>query len=133
VIAAFASWHESHEAAVAVMGRRPWLPAACALEAYSVLTRLPAPNRAPPDLVRDFLVENFEGRLLAQSGSGLEVVAALVERGVSGGAAYDGAIALAVQEAGRTLLTLDRRAQVTYHRLGIEWRGLEMGPEGILG
>lgn len=111
--------------AVAVVGRGSWLPAACALEAYSVLTRLPAPHRAPPDLVRDFLLENFEGRLIGAGPTGLDVVATLADRGVTGGAAYDGAIALAVKAAGRTLLTLDRRAQATYERLGVGWHALE--------
>lgn len=48
VIAGFGTWHEHHERAVEVLRRTPRLPAHAALEAYSVLTRLPDPFRAEP-------------------------------------------------------------------------------------
>ncbi|MEZ4595671.1 MAG: hypothetical protein R3C32_01885 [Chloroflexota bacterium] len=84
-----------------------------------------APSGPTGPHVRDFLLENFEGRLIGAGPTGLDVVATLADRGVTGGAAYDGAIALAVKAAGRTLLTLDRRAQATYERLGVGWHALE--------
>ncbi len=56
VVAAFASWHEGHRSALAVLARHPRLPAHVAVESFSVLTRLPPPHRAPAVLVRDFLV-----------------------------------------------------------------------------
>lgn len=44
VVAAFASWHERHEAARRAMDGGVRLIEHCALETYSVLTRLPAPT-----------------------------------------------------------------------------------------
>lgn len=41
VIAAFASWHESHESARRALAARPRAIAHAAVETYSVLTRLP--------------------------------------------------------------------------------------------
>ncbi len=93
-----------------------------------MLTRLPAPNRAPPELVGAFLRENFAGRLVALSDAASDqLVSTLVDRGVRGGAAYDGAIALAARDAGATLLTLDRRASATYDRMGVAWDTLTGG------
>ena len=59
VIAAFASWHENHEAARRTLdaGVRPIEH--CALETYSVLTRLPPPHRTSGAVVRDFLATRF--------------------------------------------------------------------------
>jgi hypothetical protein len=42
--------------------------------------------------------------------------------GVFGGASYDGLVALEAAAHGRTLLTLDERAQVTYQRMGVSFR-----------
>ncbi len=39
-----------------------------------------------------------------------------------GGASYDGIVALEAQAGAETLLTLDRRAQETYRRLGVAFR-----------
>src|SRR5438132_12231829 len=53
VVAAFASWHEKHDAARRVLNGALRLIEHCVLETYSVLTRLPAPHRAPGDVVRE--------------------------------------------------------------------------------
>lgn len=45
--------------------------------------------------------------------------------GVRGGAVYDGLVALSAEAAGSQLLSLDRRAGVTYSRLGIGFRILD--------
>jgi predicted nucleic acid-binding protein len=119
VVAAFASWHEFHGAAVAVLRDHPRLPAQSALEAYSVLTRLPPPHRASPRLVRDFLAANFEEPFLAPTPERFAaVLRELADRGIAGGAAYDGLIAAVVRDAGATLVTCDRRARETYERVG---------------
>jgi hypothetical protein len=44
VVAAFASWHEGHLAALECLRRDPRLPAHVAIETFSVITRLPAPT-----------------------------------------------------------------------------------------
>lgn len=119
-VAAFASWHNQHEAARQVLERQPRLPAHVALETYSVLTRLPPPHRARPIRVREYLEGNFA---LPWLGLSLEAIAALVGElatvGITGGAAYDALIAATVREAGATLISSDRRAEETYRRLGV--------------
>lgn len=59
VVAAFASWHEHHAAARRALdgGVRPIKH--CALETYSVLTRLPPAHRSPGAVVRDFIRIRF--------------------------------------------------------------------------
>lgn len=47
----------------------------------------------------------------------------LADAGVEGGAVYDGLIALTAREASLELVSLDGRAQTTYRRLGVAWRG----------
>ena len=55
VVAAFASWHENHEPARRALDEGLKLIEHCALETYSVLTRLPPPHRASGDIVREFI------------------------------------------------------------------------------
>ena len=59
IAAAFASWHENHDAARAELDRGLRLIEHCALETYSVLTRLPPPHRVPGAAVRAFLELRF--------------------------------------------------------------------------
>lgn len=54
------------------------------------------------------------GTLLAQ------LVRDLAERGIWGGAVYDGLIAATVKSVGSKLYTCDRRARVTYELVGVE-------------
>jgi predicted nucleic acid-binding protein len=119
VVAAFASWHESHEQALAALDRGARLPAQAALESYSVLTRLPPPHRAPADLVRDFLAARFPDPYLMLAPDGfMQLMAELAAREILGGAAYDALIAAVARDAGATLLSCDRRAGATYARIG---------------
>jgi hypothetical protein len=67
VVAAFASWHESHEAAHRALDGGLRLIEHCALETYSVLTRLPPPHRTSGKVVRDFLAAWFQQPLLRLS------------------------------------------------------------------
>ena len=120
VVAAFASWHELHGPAMAVLSALPVLPAQCALEAYSVLTRLPPPHRASPAVVRDFLDANFGDRYVTLvAGRFPQLVSELAELGIAGGATYDALIAAIARDAGGTLVTCDQRARPTYERIGI--------------
>lgn len=119
-MAALSRWHEQHApAAEAVAGVRA-LPSHVALEAYSVLTRLPGGLAVPGPLAAAVLAERFDEPVLgltARDRAGL--VGRLTRAGVLGGAAYDGLVALEAHAHGRTLTTLDRRAQGTYQRLGV--------------
>jgi toxin FitB len=98
------------------------LPAHVLIEAYSVLTRLPSGLAVAPSLAADVLVGRFSQPPLrlgdAERDDFLQTMAGA---GVFGGASYDGLVALEAKSHGRTLLTLDERAQSTYQRLGAEF------------
>lgn len=101
------------------MARRPRLIAHCALEVYSVLTRLPSPHRVTGPLAQAFITEAFPGPPLALPP---EAHSALLElmarRGIEGGAVYDAAVAATANHAGATLVSRDRRALRTYEAVG---------------
>jgi hypothetical protein len=89
------------------------------LEAYSVLTRLPAGLAVTATVASEVLRERFSGepmRLPAVERAAL--TSTLARAGVAGGASYDGLVALEAASHGQALFTLDRRAQDAYHRLG---------------
>jgi hypothetical protein len=91
VVAAFASWHEHHESARRVLDNGVRLIEHCALEAYSVLTRLPPPHRSPGAVVREFIHTRFpEPFLRLHAKAHKAFVLALPEHHVSGGAACTG-------------------------------------------
>lgn len=120
MIAALSAWHEQHEVAATALEPVDTLPAHVVVEAYSVLTRLPAGLAVPPTAAASVLAHRFPGAPLrlaaAERGRLLE---RLASGGVFAGAAYDGLVALEAHAHERTLLTLDERAQSTYRRLGV--------------
>ena len=122
VVAAFASWHEKHEQALATLARRPKLPSHVAIESYSVLTRLPQPNRAPARLVTEFLKYHFPEPVLSLPPS---LYASLLElaadEAILGGSIYDALIAATALHSGATLVTMDRRAARTYQLVGVTY------------
>lgn len=122
-IAAFGEWHELHGPAVEALASSPALVAHAALEAYSVLTRLPEPFRAPAPTVIEYLTENFPAERPALPAAEQRALPETMERaGLRGGSVYDGLVALAAMAAGARLLSLDTRAARTYERLGVEYR-----------
>ena len=119
VVAGLASWHEAHPAARAALAQRPRLPAHVALEAYSVLTRLPPPHRFPARLVTELIAAHFPGAPLTLPGrQQASLIALAVERGITGGAIYDALVAATAKHSNATLLTRDLRAIPVYERLG---------------
>jgi predicted nucleic acid-binding protein len=123
VVAAFASWHEKHEQARESVDGEVRLVEHCALETYSVLTRLPAPHRAPADLVRQFLREWFPQPYLRLSAAAYRsFLTRLPDHGIAGGAAYDALVAATAAHAGAELLSCDRRALPIYERYGVRTR-----------
>jgi predicted nucleic acid-binding protein len=119
VIAAFATWHEHHAVASKAMAGRPRLVAHAAVEAYSVLTRLPPPHRAHPSIVHAFMSERFSEPFLVLSEAGYqELLATVAARQILGGPAYDALIAFTAAEHQATLLSLDQRAAATYEAVG---------------
>ena len=90
VVAAFASWHEHHEVARNALDAGIELIEHCALETYSVLTRLPPPHRCPGDVVSHFLSRRFPRLFLRlDSKAYKKFVLELPGNGIFGGAAYD--------------------------------------------
>jgi predicted nucleic acid-binding protein len=121
VVAAFASWHEHHEAARAGLAQGVRLIGHVALETMAVLTRLPWPHRAPAVLVARFIGSSFRGPVLGLAGERYqELVADLAARSIVGGAVYDALVGAVAADAGATLLTLDRRALPVYEALGVD-------------
>jgi hypothetical protein len=123
VIAALASWHERHEAAAIALEPVTALPAHVVLEVYSVLTRLPSGLAVPAATAAATLARRFGGPPL-ELGDRAALLARLADADVSGGASYDGLVALEAGGHGHTLLTLDERARQTYRRLRVPFRVL---------
>lgn len=120
VIAAFASWHESHEAARRALDGGLRLIEHCALETYSVLTRLPPPHRTSGAIVRVFLESRFLDPFLRLPVAAYrQFILELPDHGVTGGAAYDALVAATAAGCGADLVTCDRRAVPVYERYGV--------------
>jgi len=123
VVAAFATWHERHAAARAVLDAGARLVAHCGLETYSVLTRLPPPHRAPANVVAAFLEARFPGAwLVLPAKAQAALVTRLASGGIGGGGAYDALVAATAAHAGATLATCDRRAIRIYEAMGARYR-----------
>ena len=123
VVAAFASWHEKHEAARRALDEGLSLVDHCALETYSVLTRLPPPHRVPGELVRDFIGARFNTEFLRLSPRAYrEFILGLPGRLITGGAAYDALVAAVTAAHSASLVTCDRRAAATYERFGVAFK-----------
>ncbi|HXX83953.1 MAG TPA: type II toxin-antitoxin system VapC family toxin [Casimicrobiaceae bacterium] len=120
VVAAFASWHVHHEGARRALDGGLRLIEHCALETYSVLTRLPAPHRSESLVVREFLETRFSQPFLRlDARSYRDFVLGLPDHGITGGAGYDALVAATVVFCGAELVTCDRRALPVYERYGV--------------
>lgn len=120
IVAAFASWHESHEGARRALDDGLLLIEHCALETYSVLTRLPPPHRTSAAVVRDFLTARFPQPFLRlNEQASKDFILGLPEHGVTGGAAYDALVAATAAGCNADLVTCDRRALPIYERYGV--------------
>lgn len=122
VVPALTRWHQAHdEARLAAAGGS--LPARALIESYAVLTRLPGPHRLSPEVTAQLLGAWFPGDRVLDPGPGFAaaLAARLAAAGISGGASYDALVGLTAAEHGMELTTRDRRAEVTYKRLGIRY------------
>jgi predicted nucleic acid-binding protein len=114
--------HEHHQATrKAVGGRSCGLSGHAAFEAFSVLTRLPPPNRRAPSAVARLLAHNFPGSRFLSAQGAERLHAGLAARGIAGGAVCDALVAAAAAEHGITLATRDRRAAEIYRALGVDF------------
>jgi len=116
LVAGLCSWHESHANTLRALGaadKRGELivPAPALVEAYSVMTRLPAPHRLAPQDAQEILSRSFEERSSVVGLTGAEtwrLVRDAAGGGVAGGATYDALILACARKArADRLLTLD--------------------------
>ena len=125
MVAAFAPWHERQSDALRLMVDKPRVVAHSLVEAYSVLTRLPAPFRAQAAVVATFLARRLpEDPLALPAGDLVGLLGRLATAGVHGGAVYDAIIGATAGAADCVLLTLDRRAARTYRLVGCSFEVL---------
>lgn len=120
LVAALLSWHEAHESAFASLatlleaGGPVLLPVPALLEAYAVMTRLPAAHRLSPSDAAAILQGSLEGTCrLAElpAARSWPLLGDLAERGETGEAAADAAILECARSAGaERLLTLHPEA-----------------------
>ena len=112
--------HRAHDVVHDIIGDRPIALAGHALhETYAVLTRLPGDARVAPDDAVRLLRGRFERPAVLDSTSYRAAPAVLARSGITGGATYDGLIALAARAAGLPLASRDRRAHATYALVGV--------------
>jgi predicted nucleic acid-binding protein len=132
LIALLSSWHAQHPRTLG--SYQHWsdrnaqiiLPAHTILECYSVLTRLPAPYRLPPDIALQAMHENFSRTavVVGVKGGGLwERIESFSRLKLGGGQVYDALIAWCAADAGATiLLTWNLRHFATIAPPGLEVR-----------
>ncbi|MBW3649788.1 MAG: type II toxin-antitoxin system VapC family toxin [Actinobacteria bacterium] len=120
--------HEHHESTFRVLGgRRLGLCGHAAFETFSVLTRLPVPDRRTPEVVTRLLSTNFpENRYLSAEGAAA-LLSRLAGENLGGGAVYDALVGAAAAEHGLVLVTRDRRALETYRAFRVEVELLSQG------
>lgn len=112
--------NEQHEwVRDAVRGRALGLAGHALIETSSVLTRLPGAQRVSAATAARIIAVNFPRSHALSPAAGRGALAALQAAETSGGAAYDGLVALAAR-AGVRLVTCDRRALSTYSRPNVD-------------
>jgi predicted nucleic acid-binding protein len=122
-IAALLADHPEHAVASEALAACKTTIAHVAAETYSVLTRLPAPHRAEPGTAATALVERLPSKhVTLEAGSHAGAPKRLAAAGISGGATYDGLIALTALEHDLELLSRDGRAARTYRALGARFQ-----------
>jgi predicted nucleic acid-binding protein len=117
IVASVSSWHVHHVPAVeAIEDRlsrreRMIVAAVTLIEAYSVLTRLPAPHRLAPHIALELVDDNFARSFTSVALSAADyrtLLRAAPAGGVAGGRIYDAIVARCARKAGaHTLLTFN--------------------------
>ncbi len=94
-----------------------------AVETYSVLTRLPPPHQADAAAAARALSARLPATYATlDADTYASTPSRLAAAGVSGGATYDGLIALTALEHDLELISRDARAARTYNALGVPYR-----------
>lgn len=125
-IAALLNDHPAHDAAADALALCNTTIAHVSLETYSVLTRLPAPDRADAATVVTVLDQRLPSTYATLDAAAYASAPnRLAAAGVNGGATYDGLIALTALEHDLELLTRDRRAVRSYRALNVRFTLVE--------
>lgn len=112
--------HSAHRRCVdALSGTTAALAGHAAFESLSVLTRLPGPTRVTSTDAVTALRAAFPEPCWLMPQQHTALLETLGSTGVHGGSVYDALVGEAARVNGRTLLTRDRRAIVTYSFLGV--------------
>lgn len=115
--------HVAHAEIRAVASGRPLgLAGHAVFETLSVLTRLPAPKRISGSDAARLVRRNFPESRFLEVAVAEGLLAEFAERGVIGGAVYDGLVGAAARSSGCVLVSCDRRARETYDALGVTYR-----------
>lgn len=119
MIAAVCTWHEHHVPAVTEInrrlegGERLAVPAPALVEAYAVLTRLPAPHRLSPGDAWALVDASFIKPATVVALTGFvykKLLRRVAKQAIAGGRTYDAVIAECARKArAETLLTLNPR------------------------
>lgn len=122
-IAALLGDHEAHDVAEAALGECDFTIAHVMTETYSVLTRMPAPRRVDAASAAQIVKSRLAGRTITlDAKSHAAALGELAAAHVSGGATYDGLIALAARANDVELVSRDHRAARTYRALDAKFR-----------
>ena len=125
-IAALLNDHPAHNIAAEALAACKTTIAHVAIETYSVLTRLPSRGRADATTAVTALDERLPLTYVTLDASSYaKTPGRLAAAGVSGGATYDGLIALTALEHDLELVSRDRRAARSYRALGVRFTLLE--------
>ncbi len=114
--------HVKHEPARSLVRGRPLgLSGHAELETYSVLTRLPPPQRLTPATALRLIRTNFPHTRRLPVARAADLVEELAGLGIAGGATYDALVGATARHHDLTLLTGDARAAATYRSLGVDF------------
>jgi predicted nucleic acid-binding protein len=119
MVAAICTWHERHAVAIGAIeqrldrGDRLAVAAHAIIEAYAVLTRLPAPHRLAPADAWALVKANFVEPATVVALNALAYITLLdrlASSGIGGGRSYDAVIAVSASQArADALLTFNPR------------------------
>lgn len=102
-------------------GRTLGLAGHAEFETYSVLTRLPPPQRLTATAALRLIRTNFPHTKRLPVSRATEALEELSTLGLAGGATYDALVGLAARHHDLTLLSTDARAAATYRLLRIDF------------
>jgi toxin FitB len=122
-IAAILADHEAHDVAEDALSQSATTIAHVATETYSVLTRLPPPLQLDAAIAAAIIDARLPSSCVALDADAHSTAPGILAAAcISGGATYDGLIALTAREHDLELLSRDRRAARTYRALGIKFK-----------